>query len=118
MSSLLLANKLLWSIRREVFFYEKYQLTSRDSGYYVSRLKNVHVKSWEDLPAERLSESVTYLSFCASFDQSIEKGIPNSVTHLTFGWKFNQSIKKGIQKSVTHLTIGYRFNKNIEKGIQ
>ena len=114
---LLQANKTLWSVRGQVYFNEMYLLTLRDVGYYVSRLKNVSIESWEELSGGKLPISVTHLTFGHYFDQSIEKGIPNSVTHLTFGWRFNQSIEKGIPNSVTHLTFENNFNQSIEKGI-
>ena len=117
-------------IKFRILFFTEMRVKDIINLSYFHQFTNVIMSDTN----QSLPKHVTNLTFCYSFNQTINNCIPDSVTHLTFGHHFNQPIncslpdsvtyltsdcwnnqrkKIFISKSVTHLTFGVDFNQEI-----
>ena len=73
----------------------------------IPHIKHLYLNS-----KNKLSNSLTHLTFGDYYDELFNQEIPLSVTHLTFGYHFNHYVND-IPNSVTHLTFGWKFDQPI-----
>eukprot|EP01133_Synstelium_polycarpum_P014761 gene14761-17440_t len=65
----------------------------------------------------RLSNSIKFLEFGATFSQPIERIVPSSVRRLNLGTRFDKTIPPGLLLNVTHLTLSSRFTQQLTRDI-